>query len=157
MISMMAIFIIGFFLTLFRDIPMEKWSSTKFFLSYDNMCNLSNMKLWRAPLPVKMLPNLWNDNLIKIIDSVHLHNHKRESCKRDFNPSIMKNSLPNGNTMICEETFAWLSRFKKILNVLPKHRFEFMLHRLIIHRNRYTEYCHKTKKYPLLPSLKKKK
>ena len=65
--------------------------------------------------------------------------------------------MPNGNTMIAEETFAWLSRYKKILNVLPKERFEFMLHRLIIHRNKYTEYCHKVKKYPLLPTLKKSK
>ena len=43
---------------------------------------------------------------------------------------------------------------KKILNSLPKHRFDFMLHRLIIHRNRYTEYCHSHNKYPLLPSMK---
>ena len=64
--------------------------------------------------------------------------------------------MPNGNTMIAEETFAWLSRYKKILNVLPKERFEFMLHRLIIHRNKYTEYCDKVKKYPRLPTLKKK-
>ena len=63
--------------------------------------------------------------------------------------------MPNGNTMIAEETFSWLSRYKKILNVLPKERFEFMLHRLIIHRNKYTEYCHEVKKYPLLSTLKK--
>ena len=155
--SQVAIFVISFFLCLFKTIPRALWNTTKFFLSYDNMCNLANMKLWREPLPIKSFPDLWHNNLIKIIDSVHLHNHKRDSCKRDFNPSILKKVMPNGNTMVCEETFAWLSRYKKILNVLPKHRFEFMLHRLVVHRNKYTEYCHKVQKYPLLPTLKKKK
>ena len=112
------------------------------------------MKLWREPLPIKSLPNLWHGNLIKIIDNLHMHNHKRETCHKDFNPAILKVSLPHANTMICEETFAWLGRFKKILNTLPKHRFEFMLHRLIVKRNRYTEYCHSVKKYPHLPNMK---
>ena len=67
----------------------------------------------------------------------------------------MKKVMPNGNTMIAEETFAWLSRYKKILNVLPKERFEFVLHRLIIHRNRYTEYCHRVKKIPLTAKSQK--
>ena len=51
---------------------------------------------------MKMLPNLWTDHLVKIIDSVHLHNHKRDSCKTDFNPKIVKSVIPNANTMICE-------------------------------------------------------
>ena len=33
---------------------------------------------------------MWTENLIKIIDSIHLHNHKRESCHKDFNPKIVK-------------------------------------------------------------------
>ena len=155
--SQVAIFLIGFFCILMKDIPEHVRRNTKYFLSYDNVCNLSNMKLWREPLPIKSFANLWQDNLIKIIDSIHLHNHKRESCHKNFNPKILKEKLPDGNTMICEETFCWLGRFKKMLNALPKHRFEFMLHRLIIHRNRYTEYCHLVKKYPHLPSMKLKK
>ena len=59
--------------------------------------------------------------------------------------------------MIAEETFSWLSRYKKAFNSMPKTRFEFSLHRLIKHRNLYTEYCYRVKKYPLLPSIKKKK
>ena len=192
-----------------RDIPANVRSSTKYFFCYDNVCNLSNMKLWREPLPIRNFQNIWTENLIKIIDSLHMHNHKRESCHTTFNPAILKKELPNSNTMICEQTFrdgnlwvvvivkswvnlmtwfmigcsilcsqsgvclltqlltitiqlinfhpwmfSWLGRFKKILNTLPKHRFEFMLHRLILHRNRYTEYCHQNKKYPHLPSVK---
>ena len=156
-IGQVAIFVIGFFLMLFKKIPEKLWSSTKFFLSYDNVCNLANMKIWREPLPLKNLSNMWSDNIVKIIDSVHLHNHKHESCKILYNPAILKKNMPDANTMICEETFAWLLRYKKILNSLPKNRFEFMLHRLVIHRNHYTEYCYKVKKYPLLPSMKVKK
>ena len=153
--SQVAIFIIAFFCMVLKDVPENIRSSKKYFLAYDNVCNLSNMKLWREPLPIKSFANLWTENLIKIIDSIHLHNHKRESCHKDFNPKILKEKLPDGNTVICEQTFCWLGRFKRILNALPKHRFEFMLHRLIIHQNRYTEYCHLTKKYPHLPSMKK--
>ena len=123
-------------------------------ISYDNICNLSRMHLWREPLPIRNFANLWTENLGKIIDNLHLHNHVRKSCHTDFNPKILKAELPNANTMICEQTFAWLGRYKKILNVLPKHRFEFMLHRLIVHRNNYTEYCHLHHKYPHLPALK---
>ena len=84
-----------------------------YFIAYDNMCNLANMKLWREPLPIKSFPNLWRDNLIKIIDSLHLHNHSRKNCHIDFNPSVVKKELPNANTMICEQTFTWLGRFKR--------------------------------------------
>ena len=70
--SQVAIFVIAFFCMLFKDIPTKLWNETKFFLSYDNVCNLSNMLLWREPLPIKMMPNLWNKNLVKIIDSVHM-------------------------------------------------------------------------------------
>ena len=111
----------------------------------------------REPLPIRNFANLWTENLVKIIDNLHLHNHVRKSCHTDFNPKILKAELPNANTMICEQTFAWLGRYKKILNVLPKHRFEFMLHRLIVHSNNYTEYCHLHHKYPHLPALKPQK
>ena len=152
--SQVAIFVIAFFCLLLKEIPEHMRNSKRYFFAYDNVCNLANMKLWREPLPIRSFPNLWKDNLIKIIDSLHLHNHKRSSCHVNFNPNVLKKELPNANTMICEQTFTWLGRFKKILNSLPKHRFDFMLHRLIIHRNRYTEYCHSVNKYPLLPSVK---
>ena len=40
--SQAAIFLLSFFITLFKDIPKKDWPDTKFFLSYDNMCNLGN-------------------------------------------------------------------------------------------------------------------
>ena len=37
---------------------------------------------------------------------------------------------------------------------MNKINFHFVLHRMVIRRNRYTEYCHANGKYPLLPSAK---
>ena len=59
--------------------------------------------------------------------------------------------------MQCEQTFAWLGRYKKILNSTPKTHFHFILHRLVVGRNRYTERCYQDGKRPLLPSAKNMK
>ena len=48
-------------------------------------------------------------------------------------------------------------RFKKILNSMNKTHFHFILHRMVKRRNKYTEYCHASGKYPLLPSAKVQK
>ena len=58
-----------------------------------------------SPLVNFNFQNIWTENLIKIIDSLHMHNHKRESCHTTFNPALLKKELPNSNTMICEQTF----------------------------------------------------
>jgi len=164
-LSQAALFVIAFFLMKFRELQESQWASQKFYLSYDNMRQLANMKIWRSPLPLtdkegsrlNILSNMWTQNITKIIDVLHINNHKRESCKTLYNPDLMKNEFEDGNSMVCEATFSWLGKYKKIINSLPKTRFEFLLHRLIIHRNQYTEYCYRVKKYPLLPSVKKQK
>ena len=56
-------------------------------------------------------------------------------CRVLYNPRQLKDVLENGNTMVCEETFAWLGRYKKIANSLPKNKFEFLVHRLGILQN----------------------
>ena len=43
----------------------------------------------------------------------HLQNHRNERCKVLYNPDKMKAVIPHGNTMTAEETFAWMSRYKK--------------------------------------------
>ena len=110
--------------------------------------------IWRIQNQYLKKVNLWISQQLILWPNNHLHNHKRSSCHVNFNPNVLKKELPNSNIMICEQTFTWLGCFKKILNSLPKHCFDFMLHRLIIHRNCYTEYCHSVNKYPLLPSVK---
>ena len=53
-----------------------------FFINIMNSCLhiLANMKIWRAPLPLNgkyaPLRNFWHDNLVKVIDTVHINNHQ---------------------------------------------------------------------------------
>ena len=105
------------------------------------------------PLPGEMA-NVWT-KIGKVIDPLHIGNHKRDSCKELYPPSKVQEDYPEANLMIAKETFSWLGRFKKILNSMPKNHSHFFLHRMIILRNKYTEYCHENGKYPLLPSAKK--
>ena len=58
--------------------------------------------------------------------------------------------------MAAEQTFVWLSRFKKILCAMPKVHHLFYLHRMVKHRNAYTTACYKYGKKPLLPKARRK-
>ena len=90
----------------------------------------------------------------KVIDPLHLKNHTRSDCKTKFNPEVVRKLYPQANFMQCEQTFAWLGRYKKILNSTPKAHFNFLIHRLVIGRNKYTVRCYGRNKRPLLPSAK---
>lgn len=98
------------------------------------------------------LKYIWND-VDKIIDTLHIRNHKDPGCKVKYTPEKLKEEHPTFNTMSCEQTFVWLSRFKKIVCAMPKHSFHFYLHRLVKRRNEYIEYCYKNKRRPLLPKV----
>ena len=76
-----------FFLTLlwmiteFGKLGREVWR--KITLSYDNMCNLDSLKVARSPLPLPGdLKYIWQD-IGKVIDDLHIKNHK--------NPKVMRN------------------------------------------------------------------
>ena len=122
---------------------------------------------------------IWKD-VNKIIDTLHIRNHKDPGCKIKYSPKILKEEHPTYNTMSCEQTFVWLSRYKKILCAMPKDHFHFYLHRYDMHmhmivmmhasqlncyaatvilyrlvkrRNRYIEYCYSNNRRPLLPKV----
>ena len=61
---------------------------------------------------------------------------------------------PNTNTMCCEQTFAWLSRYKRILNSMPKTHHHFYLHRMVKRRNAYIEQCYAHRRRPVMPNVK---
>ena len=118
------------------------------------MYNVDQLKLLREPLPLAgPFANIWL-GVNKVIDPLHIKNHKRPECKTLYSPDNVKQDWPEANLMIAEQTFCWLGRFKKILNSMGKNHFHFMLHRIVKKRNEYTEYCHLVGKYPLLPSAK---
>ena len=121
------------------------------------MCHLDGMKASRSPLP---FPSPWDKawtSVTKIIDSLHINNHKDESCIEKYDPSVLKKKIPEGNTMAAEQMFVWLSRFKKILCAMPKVHHLFYVHCMVNHRNRYTVTCYKHGKKPLLPKARNKK
>ena len=135
-----------------KDVPDDKWE--EFILSYDNMCNLCKMRSARSALPLpKPFDELWL-KIKKVIDRLHLRNHKGKNCKKEFTAEPLKEIHPDLNTMVAEQTFVWASRFKKILNAMPMRRFLFYYHRMVVHRNRYTAECHKKEKLPVLPKVK---
>ena len=139
----------------FKDLPPSEWK--KQILCYDNMCNVCKLKLLKNDLPLPSpFQTVWKD-VVKIIDPLHLKNHsKNKNCAELYNPDQIRDEFPNANLMVCEQTFSWLSRFKKILNSMPKYKQLFILHRLCRWRNSYTEYCYSQGMKPVLPALKSK-
>ena len=150
--TQVATITLKFLLEALKHIEVESWS--KVFLSYDNMCNLDRIKLLKQKLPLDgEESDIWL-KINKVIDPLHLKNHKRVECHQMYNPDILATSYPEANLMVCEQVFSWLGRYKKIVNSMPKSHHHFFLHKLIKRRNAYTSYCQRIGKYPLLPSAR---
>ena len=147
--SQVFIIVLSWLCVILRNINPANWS--KLFLAYDNMCHLDGLRAAKNLLPWR---SPWDKAWIsvkKIIDRLHISNHKDKKCKEKYDPSSLKEEIPNGNTMAAEQTFVWLSRFKKILCAMPKVHHLFFLHRMVKHRNNYTVRCYKNGRKPLLP------
>ena len=91
-------------------LPSEEWK--KIFLAYDNMCNLDQMKACQNELPLPAPYNVMWFEINKIIDGLHLQNHKGKDCHTKYNPERITDMHPEladtKNTMAAEQTFAWL-------------------------------------------------
>ena len=62
----------------FSNLRREDWKHK--FLAYDNMCHLDNLKVAKKELQLPGdLKYMWLD-ISKIIDSLHLRNHKDQKC-----------------------------------------------------------------------------
>lgn len=124
-------------------------------LAYDNMCHMDGLIISRGDLP---LPKPFNEAwklISKVIDRLHLRNHVDEKCERLYNPD---DKIPKSfNTMACEQTFIWASRFKKVMCAMPHIHHFFFLHRQVKYRNEYTQKCHLNMKTPILPKMGRKK
>ena len=118
------------------------------------MCNVDKMRVAKQPLPLtEPYHTLWID-VNKVIDRLHLKNHKDVNCKKNYNPDVLKDLIPKLNTPVAEQTFIWAARFKKILGAMPKSHFLFFYHRMVVRRNRYTEKCYKNNVQPILPKVR---
>ena len=109
-------------------------------------CNFARLKAVKQPLPAGFSTgdlDLWT-NIRLIIDGLHLRNHKRESCSINFNPQFFKDAHPHAtetNTMAAEQSFSWLTKYKKQVNAMNKRNQIFFLHRIIVRRNAYLRHC----------------
>ena len=79
----------------------------------------------------------------KIVDRLHMKNHKNPECKVKYGSDDLKEKFPHLNTPVAEQTFIWSGRFKKIMCAMPKRRFLFFYHRMVKHRNNYISDCYK--------------
>lgn len=135
-----------------EKVPEKEWGD--FILSYDNMCNVCRMIATRDPLPLPEPYNMLWKKITKVIDLLHLRNHKNPKCKRDFSPQALKEKFPRLNTPVAEQTFVWAARFKKILCAMPQLHFLFFYHRMVTRRNRYTAKCYRENREPVLPKVR---
>ena len=111
------------------------------------------LKAGREDLPLPSPFDKMFKLLNKVIDFFHLKNHKRRLCRKKYNPEKIYSMYPDlknkSNTQSCEQTFSFLSRFKKILNSMTKTHHLFMLHRICLRRNRYLEAAYKRGRQPI--------
>ena len=135
-------------------IPTDNWKDVV--VCYDNMCHLDQLKAAQENLPLSPpFHTMWK-SVTKIIDNLHIKNHKDPRCLVQYNPSPVKEANPTFNLICAEQTFAWLSRFKKIVSAMPKTHHCFFLHRTVTRRNNYTALCVAMNRKPLLPKVKSK-
>ena len=123
----------------------------KYYLAYDNMCNLCNLQVAQKPLPLPPpFDKVWL-NMNKIIDTFHLRNHTNPLCHTTYSPRPLKEAHPSFNTQAGEQTFTWLGRFKHIVCSMTKTHHLFYLHRMVRRRNLYTAKCYRHGRKPILP------
>lgn len=133
-----------------KSFAEQEKSLENYILAYDNMCHLDSLKAVEEELPLPAPFNTMWKRINKVIDRLHLQNHKDKKCKELYNPT----SIPDEyNTMIAEQTFAWFSRFKKNANSMTQTHHLFFIHRNILRRNKYSTIMRKRGKEPLLPGL----
>ena len=111
------------------------------------------------PLPTQ---NFWTSILreflpLKGVDALHIANHNREECKKNYPEVIteLRSLFENPNTESAEQIFVWLGKYKNILNSMTKRKHMFFLHCLVVERNLYTEWCYENGLKPKLPSEKR--
>ena len=135
-----------------RYVPQSQWKDVV--VAYDNMCHLDSLKAARKDLPLEApFDKMWK-SITKIVDDLHIRNHSDPKCLQMYHPREVRQQHPHYNLMCAEQTFVWLSRFKKIVSSMNKTHHCFFIHRVVKLRNAYTEICMKYGRRPLLPKTK---
>ena len=69
------------------------------------------------------MANLWL-NINKVIDQLLITNHKRPDCKVKYSPEKVADEFQEANLMVCEHTFCYLGRFKKVCQKATSTSFQ---------------------------------
>ena len=119
--------------------------------------NFDRLKALRQPLSPPFptdFQTAWHDTT-PIIDGLHLKNHKRASCAVKYNPSKFHEAHPeatSANTIVAEQTFSWLAKYKEQINAMNEKNQSFFLHRIVVRRNEYIRQCLLKNETPLAPN-----
>ena len=133
-------------------LPESQWKDV--IIAYDNMCHLDSLKAAKIDLPLQSpCDKLWK-SVTKVIDDLHIRNHSDPKCLEMYHPHKVREEHPQYNLMCAEQTFVWLSRFKKIVSSMNKTHHCFFIHRIVKLRNSYTQLCMKYGRKPPLPKAK---
>ena len=89
------------------------------------MCNVDSMKIARTPLPIQSPYDRIRLNVNKVIDDLHMRNHKRLECREKYSTESVRESCPLLNTPVAEQTFTWAARFKQIICARPECREKY--------------------------------
>lgn len=147
----MFLLTVQYLLKRLEGVPQERWEDM--IVSYDNMCNLDKLRASKLPLPFPEPYNMMWLKVTKVIDRLHLRNHKSPTCRKKYSCDPLKEKFKCLNTPVAEQVFSWSARYKKILCAMPKRHFLFFYHRMVVRRNRYTVRCYKAGRKPELPKV----
>ena len=91
------------------------------------MCNLDKLRVSKKPFPLpESYDKIWL-KVRKIVDRLHMRNHKNPDCRVKYGSDDMKEKFPSLNTPVAEQVFVWASLFKRIMCAMPKQRSLFSL------------------------------
>src|SRR5208337_3991923 len=111
----------------------------------------------RQPLPLpKPYDEMWS-RITKIIDGLHVRNHKDKRCAQRYGPNVYFDRIGGDvprNTMAAEQTFAWFNKFKKQANSMTRNRQIFFIYRLAVRRNSYISQCIVENRKPVGPTMR---
>lgn len=83
-----------------------------YILWYDNMWQIPSMKAVIIDLPLPLPFHMMWRNITKIIDRLHLANHKDSKCKNPYETDAVVALPPGYNTMVTEHCLGFLASRK---------------------------------------------
>ena len=124
------------------SLPFTSFHALRELKSTGTMCHLNNLNVAKSPLPLpRDLQYIWSD-IRKVIDDLHLKNHRDPTCKEKYNiESIWQPSIQILTPCpVNKRLLGWAGLRKFYMWCHAKTHFHFYLHRMVKRRNEYISY-----------------